>query len=160
MIVEVQPHGFQKLFKKLLQKRLDANKPRAQLWLDNQIMNDMQPYMPMVTGAFIQQVRLRNATLAGSGVVCAATGVQGRYLYEGKVMVDAATGKGPRRIPLEGGEVIFRYRKGAKLIPTARKLTYSKSANPLAQDHWYEAAEKAHIAEWKDGVKEILINGK
>lgn len=150
---------FKKIVDKFLKGRMQKNLPKAQYFLDNQIFADMQPYMPMVSGAFIQAVRLKSSALAGTGQVCVATGPQGRYLYEGKAMVDSQTLKGPRKI-LVDGEVILRFRKGATLIPTARPLNYSKSAHPMARDHWYEAARDAHIEEWKKSVRHVLIHGK
>lgn len=136
------------------------NLPKAQYMLDAQIVNDMVPYMPMVTGTFINTVRLRNASLMGSGQVCAATGVMGRYLYYGSKMIDPLTGKGARRIVLDGGEVIFRYRLGAKLVPSGEPLDYTKTANPLAGSFWYERAKQDHFTEWRDLVKRVLVNGQ
>lgn len=144
---------------KALVAKVVANLPKAQYMVDTQIMNDMVPYMPMVTGTFINTVRIRNASLAGSGKVCAATGVMGRYLYYGNKMVDSQTGKGPRRIVLDGGEVIFRYRLGAKLIPTAEPLNYNKAANALAGPFWFDRAKEQRYQEWVKTAKGALING-
>ncbi len=130
--------------------------PKAQYALDTQIMNDMIPYMPIQTGTFQNLVRMRSAALAGTGQVCAATTVYGRYLYEGKKMVDSATGKGPRPIRLAGGELIFRFNKGAKLMASDNPLEYS---NPQAEPHWYEAAKRDHYEEWKALVKGVMTNG-
>lgn len=124
----------------------------AQYYLDSQIMTDMLPYMPRQTGTFINLTRARSAALAGSGMVVAAAPPQGRYLYEGKVMVDSVTGKGPRKIPAGPGECVLRYRKGAKLIPTNRPLTYS---NPQATPHWFDTAKKNHGEQWVEETKKI-----
>ena len=144
----------------VLQSTVLNNLPKAQYMLDTQVVNDMIPYMPMITGTFINTVRLRNASLAGSGQVCVATGVMGRYLYYGSKMIDPLTGKGARRIVLRTGEVIYRYRKGAKLIPSGVPLKYNKSANPLAGSFWFENAKKVHIQDWKDTVARVLVNGQ
>ena len=127
--------------------RINRNLDRAQFWLDNQIMEDMSPLMPMNEGNFINATKAKSRSLAGSGVVVAGIGPMGRYLYEGKVMVDKETGKGPRNIPGVG----LRFRKGAKLVETNRPLTYS---NPSARPEWFEVAKKKHVKEWVDGVKE------
>lgn len=129
------------------------NAPKAQYWLDGQVMNDCVPLMPMNTGAFIAQTRQVSASLQGTGKVCVAAGVQGRYLYEGKVMVDAQTGKGAAPITLNTGEIIFRHRLGAKLMPTARPLTYT---NPNAVPHWFDEAKKQHLQEWQQGAVNII----
>ena len=134
--------------------KLNANLNKAQFWLDSQIMTDCEPYMPILTGTFKASTKAISQSLAGTGIVCvAASNPYGRYLYEGKVMVDGATGKGARPIHLKTGEVIFRYRKGAKLVPTNRPLTYS---NPSAKPHWFDVAKEAHETQWVDGVKRIL----
>lgn len=112
----------------------------AQFWLDSQIMTDMVPLMPHQTGTFINVTRARSAALAGSGNVVAAAPPMGRFLYEGKVMVDPETGSPWARA-------------GAKKIVTDRPLKYS---NPSAVPHWFEAAKEKHLSEWIDGVKKKI----
>lgn len=126
---------------------------KAQYWLDSQVMTDMLPFMPMDTGIFIHNTVSRSSALAGTGLVCAGAPPYGRYLYEGKVMVDSATGKGARRIVLKTGEVIYRHRKGATLVPTERPLTYSRGT---AVPHWFEEAKRQHFDDWVAGVQKIL----
>ena len=65
---------------------------RAQYQLDGAVMESMVPFMPMITGSFINTTRAASAAVQGSGVVYAAYGLQGRFLYEGKGMVDEQTG--------------------------------------------------------------------
>lgn len=149
----------QKTLNGALKARIQANLPKAQYMVDTQVVNDMVPYMPMVTGTFINTVRMRNASLAGSGEVCAATGVMGRFLYYGKKMVDSQTGKGPRKIELAGGEIIFRYRLGAKLTPTEIPLNYNKAANPMAGPLWFDRAKEQCYDDWCKTAKGALING-
>jgi len=132
------------------------NVPKAQYWLDNQVWIDMKPYMPMQEGTFQNVVGMRNASLAGTGQVCVYAGPSGRFLYYGKRMVNAATGKGPRRIPIGGGEVIYRWPYGSHLVPTDQPLKYS---NPMAQPEWDEVAKTYHLKEWEEGVEKIL-NGR
>lgn len=115
----------------------------AQFWLDSQIMSDMVPLMPRQTGTFINVTRAQSAALAGTGKVVAAAPPMGRFLYEGKVMVDPETGS-PWARP------------GAKKIVTDRPLKYS---NPSAVPHWFDAAKETHLQEWIDGVKEKVGNG-
>ena len=121
---------------------------RAQFWLDSQVMTDMVPLMPHVTGTFINQTRQRSAAMAGTGRVCAAAPPHGRYLYMGKVMVDRKTGKGPRNIPGIGP----RFMKGAILKATDRNLTYS---NPRTVPKWFDEAKRIHGQQWVKGVKDI-----
>lgn len=115
----------------------------AQFWLDSQIMTDMVPYMPMQTGTFINITRAQSAALAGSGEVVAAAPPYGRFLYEGKVMVDEVTGSPWAR-------------KGAKKIVTDRDLKFS---NPKATPHWFDTAKEKHGKAWVKNVKKIAGGG-
>ena len=123
--------------------RVNHNLDRAQLWLDSQIMTDMVPLMPQNTGSFISVTRAQSAALAGSGVIVAGAGPTGRFLYEGKVMVDPETGSPWAR-------------KGAKKVVTDRPLTYS---NPNARPEWFEVTKKKHKKEWVKCVQK-RIEGK
>ena len=100
---------------------------KAQKWLDNRVMTDMLWYMPLNTGMFIANTQSISRSLAGTGLVCAGAPPMGRYLYYGKVMVDSKTGKGA--IPIKkDGEIIFRHRRGATLVPTSRDLKQQKNS--------------------------------
>ena len=71
-------------------------------------------------------------------------------------MVDSVTGRGPFKINSGAeGEFIFRFRKGAKLVPTNEPLNFTKTFHPGAVDHWFDAAKAAHEKDWIDGVKKI-----
>lgn len=123
---------------------------KAQYLLDSAVMDSMEPFMPMQAGGggFIGETRAMSASLAGSGVVVAAAPPMGRYLYEGKVMVDAATGKGPMLIEESPGRFVPRFRKGARLKATNRPLNYSRNAHPKVTDHWFEKAKDVHGKQW------------
>lgn len=140
---------------KLDLSRMESNFNKAQYALDSDVMTSMVPFMPHRDGSFIQRTRAESATMAGTGEVVAAAGPFGRYLYEGKVMVDSVTGKGPRKIPIGPGGYILRFRKGAKLKPTDRPLQFSKSHHPKAQAHWFDAAKKKDGESWVRTVKNI-----
>lgn len=118
-------------------ERINRNLDKAQYWLDSQIMNDMEPFMPMNEGNFINVTRTQSRALAGSGLVVAAAAPMGRFLYEGKVMVDPVTNSPWAR-------------KGSKKVVTAKPLTYS---NPRARPEWFEVAKKKHKKEWIQGVQ-------
>ena len=120
--------------------KLNKNLDRAQFALDSQIMTDMVPFMPHNSGTFVNLTRAQSAALAGSGVVVAAAPPMGRFLYEGKVMVDPATNS-----PFA--------RPGAKKIVTERPLTYS---NPQARPHWFEVAKEKNFDNWLKIVEREL----
>ena len=124
--------------------RFEKQFQKAQFWLDGQVMNDMVPYMPHRDGIFVNLTRMRSAALQGTGKVVAGAPPQGRFLYEGKVMIDPATGSPWAR-------------KGAKKVVTERPLTYS---NPKATPHWFDTAKEAHGKAWVKGVKRIAGGGK
>lgn len=137
---------------------------RAQYELDGNVMNSMVPFMPKVTGNFIHQTEIQSRAIQGSGMVYAAYGRFGQYLYEGKVMVDAQTGKGPRKIPMgPGGDYILRFRKGARLVATDRPLKYTGrdyvGPHPDVTDHWFDAAKKKDGRKWIEAVKRTAGGG-
>ncbi len=126
--------------------RFNKNYGEAQFALDSMIMTSMQPYMPMRTGTFINVTKAMSASIAGSGTVIAATPPFGRFLYEGKVMVDPATNS-PWARP------------GAKKIVTDKDLDYYKGSNPKVTDHWFDTAKQKHGKSWVKAVKKIAGGG-
>lgn len=130
--------------------RFSAQFAAAQQWLADRVLADCKPYMPMQTGSLVQ----RSYTEDG-GRRIVFPGPYARYLYGGVVMVDATTGKGPMKIPDGTGGYVLRFRKGARLMPTSRRLDYSTAAHPQATDHWFDAAKAANQSYWMDGVKRI-----
>lgn len=123
--------------------RFEKQYEAAQYALDNMVMTSMVPYMPHQTGTFINVTKAMSAALAGSGTVVAAAPPMGRFLYEGKVMVDPETGS-PWARP------------GAKKVVTDKDLTYS---NPKATPHWFDTAKAKHGKSWVKAVKKIAGGG-
>lgn len=141
---------------KLSLSRFNEQYKKAQYQLDGDVMNSMVPFMPMISGSFINTTRAASTSVQGSGQVYAAYGPQGHYLYEGKVMVDEVTGS-----PFA--------RKGAKKVlvsqyagKTAAKenIEYTHQAHPKAQDHWFDAAKVADGKKWARRVKATAGGGK
>ncbi len=126
--------------------RFEKQFQEAQFKLDSVVMTDMEPYMPKTTGTFINVTKAMSASLAGSGKVVAAAPPMGRFLYEGKVMVDEQTGSPWAR-------------KGAKKIVTERDLNYYKGKNPKVTDHWFDTAKEKHVEEWVAMTKRIAGGG-
>lgn len=125
--------------------RFDEQFSRAQFELDSMVMTDMVPYMPMETGLFIQITRAMSAAVAGTGKVVAAAPPSGRFLYEGKTMVDEKTGspwarKGARKV------LVSQYAGKTNAKPN---LTYTHGR----QSHWFEAAKKQHGGQWISKTK-------
>ena len=124
--------------------RFNKQYGRAQYLLDSQIMTDMIPFMPMQTGTFINVTRGLSAAIAGTGKVYAAAPPMGRFLYEGKTMVDELTGS-PWARPGARKVLVSQY---SGKTAAKENLTYSKAAHPSVTDHWFDAAKKAHGKKW------------
>lgn len=122
--------------------RFDKQYGKAQWELDNMVMTSMTKYMPHRTGTFINVTKALSSAIAGSGTVIAGAPPYGRFLYEGKVMVDEVT-----RSPWA--------RKGAKKVVIDKNLNYDKSHNPDATDHWFEKAKENHLKTWVKKTKEV-----
>lgn len=131
--------------------RGDRNISKAQYQLDSMIMTDMTALMPHQMGGFINVTKAISEAIAGTGKVVAAAPPKGRFLYEGKTMVDEVTGspwarKGAKKV------LVSQYAGKTNASPM---LTYSHGR----QSHWFEEAKKRHVKEWIRKVKET-VGGK
>lgn len=131
---------------KLDMSRIEGNFNKAQYALDSAVMTSMVPFMPHRDGSFIQKTRAESASMAGTGEVVAAAAPEGRFLYNGKVMIDPVTKSAYAR-------------KAAKKILTTQSLKFSKNHNPKARAKWFDAAKKADGDKWVRTVKEIAGGG-
>lgn len=125
---------------------------RAQYELDSMVMTDMIPLMPMQTGQFVNVTKAMSAAYAGTGKVVAAAPPMGRFLYEGKTMVDELTGspwarKGARKV------LVSQYSGKTNAKPN---LTYSNGR----KSHWFEVAKDLHAKEWIAHVKRTAGGGE
>lgn len=141
---------------KLSLSRFDEQYKKAQYQLDGDVMNSMVPFMPMISGSFINTTRAASTAVQGSGQVYAAYGPQGRYLYEGKVMVDEVTGspfarKGAKKV------LVSQY---ASKTAAKENIEYTHQAHPKAQDHWFDAAKVVDGKKWVRRVKATAGGGK
>lgn len=134
---------------KINMARINRNIVNAQFFLDNAVMTSMVPFMPMEDGSFIAETRARSAALAGSGEVCAAAPPFGRFLYEGKTMVDIETGSPWAK--KDNKKVLVSQYSGK--TQAREKLQFTKTKHPRAQAHWFEPAKKQDLESWKRVVK-------
>lgn len=135
--------------------RLSDQFDRAQFALDNAVMTSMVPYMPMQDGLFIDLTRARSASLAGTGQVCAGAAPSGRFLYEGKTMVDEKTGSPWAR--KDAKKVLVSQYSGK--TQAKENLVFSTHAHPKAQPHWFKPAKEADGDKWVKMTKEIAGGG-
>lgn len=56
---------------------------KAQVWLDQEVMKRMTPFVPRKTGAFLSKIQSANASRVGTGKVVTAVPPQGKRLYPG-----------------------------------------------------------------------------
>jgi len=129
-------------FSDILCKKLEQAGPKAAHGLALQIAKDTEPFVPAMTKSLVN----RSQAIENKVVY---PGPYARYLYYGKVMVDAATGKGPMRIVSKDGSEVIRFRKGARLRPTNRRLKISRSVHKDAQSHWLEASKAKNMDKWE-----------
>lgn len=141
---------------KLNMSRFDKQFQEAQRQLDINVMNSMEPFMPKVDGNFIKVTRARSAALQGTGLVCAAAGPQGRFLYEGKGMVDELTGS-PFARKYARKVLVSQY--GGK-TNAKEELTYTKTHNAKVRSHWFDAAKQEDGKQWIKDVKRTAGGGK
>lgn len=141
---------------KLNLDRFEKQYQKAQYQLDGAVMNSMEPFMPKVTGVFVNVTKAASAAVQGSGKVYAAFGPEGRFLYEGKTMVDEVTGSAWAR---KGAKKVLVSEFGGK-TKAKPDLTYTQQAHPEAQSHWFDAAKKKDGKAWIRGVKETVGGGK
>lgn len=130
----------------LLKDKLPKTASKAELIMAQQVMKDTEKYVPALTGSLSARTHLEGRQIVYPGPYA-------RFLYYGKKMVDASTGKGPRRIPISAagqptGEYIFRFRKGAALVPTNEDLKFNKSMHPQATSHWFEVSKAMNLDKW------------
>lgn len=127
----------------------------AQWFLDNQVMTDMVPFMPMQTGNFIDLTRARSEAIAGSGKVYAAEPPYGRFLYKGKTMVDELTGSTWAR---KGGKKVLVSQFSGK-TNAKENLEFDKTAHPEVSAEWFEKAKSRYGTAWIRRVKNIAGGG-
>lgn len=144
--VKVNSHPVEEILRR---KGLDVNGDVQQFHTAN-VLRRIVRYMPYRTGATI---KLTQAQSPVSQPEINTFVPYARYLHEGKVMVNAATGKGPGVIPGVGP----RWRRGTQLKATDRPLKYATTKNPEAGPRWGErlkaAEHDAMLNDLKDYVK-------
>lgn len=132
-----------------LKERIARAGSKAETTVAVQVEKDTEPYVPMLTGS------LKNRTyINGNEIVY--PGPYARYLYYGKVMVNAATGKGPMHFVDKNGNEVIRFPAGSHLEATDRDLKYTKYHHKDAQSHWFEASKAQNLEKWV-GVAEKAV---
>lgn len=101
----------------------------AQAFHTNNVLRRLKKFMPFISGALykltVAQTDIRKPEIR-------TIAPQAKYLWRGKKMVNAKTGKGPAMIPGVGP----RYKKGTILKVTGKPLKYTTTKNPQAGPKW------------------------
>jgi hypothetical protein len=114
---------YNKRYAKQMQERLNF----AQKVVDNEVIRQMTPYVPMKTGTLAKSALLNS--VIGSGTITYAT-PYARYLYYGI--------KYAPNIPIIKEGVLVGFFSPPKKNPTSIPLNYDKSFHPLAGAYWFE----------------------
>ena len=130
-----------------LPERLASASEKAEHTVAIQVQKDTSPFVPFLTGSLNTRTRVD-----GSWIIY--PGPYARYLYYGKVMVDAATGKGPMRIVAKDGTEVIRFRKGATLKATTRDLNIRRPG----RSHWFEVSKAKNLPKWLQVAKEAALH--
>lgn len=125
---------------------------RADHILAQQVKSDTEKYVPMLTGSLVNRTRVEGNTIIYPGPYA-------RYLYHGKVMVEAGTGRGPMRIVDKLGNEYIRFRKGAKLTPTSRPLQYTTDFHKEAGPNWFGRSKAKNLPKWLRVAERAVNNG-
>lgn len=128
--------------------QIERNASEADKILANQVKQDTERFVPALEGMLTTKTRVVKNTVVYPGPYA-------RYLYHGKLMVDATTGKGPANIPGVGP----RFKKGSKLRATDKNLIFQKSVHPDAQSEWFEASKAVNLDKWKRVYARAVTRG-
>lgn len=141
---------------KLNMDRFSRQYQEAQYLLDGMVMDSMVPFMPKISGVFIDKTRARSSAMQGTGFVCAADAPYGRFLYMGKIMVDELTGSTYARFSTKKVLVSqFSGQTNAK-----ENLEYTKQKHPRVQAKWFDAAKRQYGNTWIRKVKAQAGGGR
>lgn len=135
----------------VIAKKMAVASTKAEHAVAVQAAKDTSQYVPMLTGSLNVRTQVDGGNIIYPGPYA-------RYLYNGKVMVDSVTGKGPMHFIDKIGNEQIKFRKGATLKPTDRDLKYTKSAHPQAQDHWFEASKAQNLDKWLRVAEKAVKN--
>lgn len=124
--------------------KLASAAKRAEHAVAVQMAKDMEPYTPASgePAGFSKRTQVKDNLIIYPGPYA-------RYLYYGKVMVDAATGRGPAHFIDKHGNEVIKFPKGSKLRATDRDLVFSKAHHPNPQAFWDKAAKAENLDKWK-----------
>lgn len=122
--------------------RLARYMSKAQRVLDQQVLTDMVPYIPMRDGMLTEMTQMINQENIGTGELILDATEYARFLYHGKVMVYP-----PTHSPwAPAGEM--------KVVDPNWDIDYSTAAHPNAGPEWFDRAKDANKRKWLKMVRQ------
>lgn len=138
----------------LRDKGLDAAGD-AQRFHTANVLRRIKRYMPFVSG-MTYKVTVAQTDISKPYIITNTP--YAKYLFHGKKMVNAKTGKGPMMIPYVGP----RYKKGTILKATGEALNYENSRvkNPNAGPRWDRALSAAEGKAMAAELQRYILLGR
>jgi len=133
-----------KAFEKNLMKCFEIGSAAQELW-SSIVFYGSTPYMPMITGQFIDLSIAASTELFKYGELLYPT-VYAHFLWQGIVFVDPETGSAWARA-------------GVTKIPIGRELIFNKESNPLATAQWVIAAQNDNLEKWINDFQKAINAG-
>lgn len=116
-------------FSAALMKKLHEAGPKAAHAVAVQIEKDTEPFVPARTKSLANRTQVVDDAVIYPGPYA-------RFLYNGKLMIDPATGSAWAR-------------KGATKVVTGTDLNISTAVHSQAQAHWFEASKAQNMEKWE-----------
>ena len=113
---------------------------KAEHEVAGQVLSDTAPFVPAAGNAAGLTNRAR---VVGNSVIY--PGPYARYLYYGKLMVDAETGSA-------------WVRKDEHKVETDKNLVFRKDFHPQAQSHWFESSKAQNLDKWVQTAKKAVAD--
>ena len=129
--------------------RLGELLDNAQDALDAQAWSDIKKYMPIESGALIQETDFLNKSTRGEIYLYPPDSDYGHYMYEGIKYVDPKYGIAAFYSPEYG----YWSRPGVQKVPSATPLFYQRDT---AEAHWDEVAAQNHMKSWIQAAKNAM----
>ena len=123
-----------------IKKKVAQACTRAEHEVAIQVASDTSPFVPARNEMLDKETRV-----IGNSVIY--PGPYARYLYFGKLMVDAETGSAWGR-------------KDENKVLTDKNLVFRKSVHRQAQSHWFEASKAQNLDKWVQTAKKTIANDK
>lgn len=121
----------------------------AQRFHTANVLKRIKRYMPFLSG-MTYKVTVAQTDISKPYIITNTP--YAKYLFYGKKMVNAETGKGPMMIPGVGP----RYKKGTVLKVTGENLQYTKK-NPNAGPHWDKTLSAAEGKAMAEDLKRYIM---